>query len=55
MKSSPANRLLSRFTNLSLIIMFFVLGNSNLLSQTQPQTLTSHLKIIDVYTKETNR
>ncbi len=54
MKSSPVNRLFSCFTNLSLIIMFFVLGNSTLLGQSQQQPLTSQLKTIDVYTKEIN-
>ena len=34
--------------------MFFVLGNSTLLSQSQQQPLTSRLQTIDVYTKEIN-
>ena len=52
MKSFPVNRLSACFTKLSLIIMFFIIGNSILLSQSQQQSLTSHLQIIDVYTKE---
>ncbi len=52
MKSLPVNRLFACFTKLSLIIMFFALGNSTLLSQSQQQSLTSRLQIIDVYTKE---
>ena len=52
MKSFTDNKLSYRFTNLILIIMFFVLGNSTLLSQSQQQPLTSSLQTIDVYTKE---
>jgi len=52
MKSSHVNRSYSCFTKLSLIIIFFALVNSTLLSQSQQQSLTSLLQTIDVYTKE---
>lgn len=52
MKSFSGKQLSVCFTELSLIIIFLALGNSTLFSQSQQQSLTSCLQIIDVYTKE---
>ncbi|MCH7658444.1 MAG: PD40 domain-containing protein [Bacteroidetes bacterium] len=52
MKSFSGKQLSVCFTELRLIIIFLAIGNSTLFSQSQQQSLTSRLQIIDVYTKE---